>query len=170
MHFSDVGGIGEGKRLLVVCTANVCRSPLVAALIQQRLKECSLDKQIHVESAGVHALTGAEIDPVILHLLHDLHIKPAEHRATPVVESALVGADLVLVMEEAHRQALFYRLPAALPKIFMLSELAGRYEDVRDPHGQNFAAYLATLEHVTDLLDAGWPTLLQRLQTKNTGV
>ena len=169
MYFSDGEGIGGNKKLLVVCTANVCRSPLVAALIQHRLAEGGLGSEIHVESAGVHALTGAEIDPVVLNLLRGLGIEPAEHRATPVVESALVTADLVLVMEEAHRQALFYRLPAALPKIFMLSEVAGRYEDVRDPHGQELAAYQATLDHVTELLSAGWSTLIRKLQKKDTG-
>lgn len=169
MFFSDVGGVSDSKRLMVVCTANICRSPLVAALIQHRLVEDGLGSEIHVESAGVHALTGAEIDPIVLRLLHDLGIEPAEHRATPVVESALVSADLVLVMEEAHRQALFYRLPAALPKIFMLSEVAGRYEDIRDPHGRDLAVYQATLDHVTELLAAGWPTLLQKLKKKNTG-
>lgn len=169
MFFSVGEGIGRNKKLLVVCTANVCRSPLVAALIQHRLTEGGLGSEIHVESAGVHALTGAEIDPVVLYLLRELGIEPAEHRATPVVEAALVSADLVLVMEEAHRQALFYRLPAALPKIFMLSEVAGRYEDVRDPHGLDLAAYQATLDHVMKLLAAGWPTLIQKLQKKDTG-
>jgi len=133
LFFSVGEGIGRNKKLLVVCTANVCRSPLVAALIQHRLAEGGLGSEIHVESAGVHALTGAEIDPVVLYLLRELGIEPAEHRATPVVEAALVSADLVLVMQEAHRQALLYRFPAASPKNCMLREVGGHYEEVRDP-------------------------------------
>lgn len=169
--FPSDGEEGLGTiRLLVVCTANVCRSPLVAALIQQRLADTNLSEGIRIESAGVYGHTGDSIDPVVLDLLRELGIEPAAHRATPVEESALHGADLVLVMEEAHRQALFYRLPAALPKIFMLSELAGRYEDIRDPHGQDLADYRATFDQVTELLEAGWPTLMQKLQKKNTGV
>ena len=162
---------GQGMvRLLVVCTANVCRSPLVAALIKQRLEENSLRKDVQVESAGVYSSAGDSIDPIVLHLLHELGIEPAAHRATPVEESTLSRADLVLVMEEAHRQSLFYRLPAALPRIFMLSELAGRYEDICDPYGQELAGYRAMLDHVTELLDAGWSTLMRKLAQQNVSV
>jgi protein-tyrosine-phosphatase len=69
-------------------------------------------------------------------------------------------------MEEAHRQSLFYRLPSALPKIFLLSELAGRHDEVADPYGMPAAIYQATLELVTELLKAGWPQLLKRLGIK----
>ena len=170
MYFSEGGSQRDRRQLLVVCTANVCRSPRVAALIKRRLAELGLDELIHVESAGVHARAGAAIDPVVLEILRAMSIQPAEHRATPVVEAALVSADLVLVMEEAHRQALFYRLPAALPKIFMLSEMAGRYEDVRDPFGQDMQTYQATLDHVTELLEIGWPVIIQKLKsTKKAG-
>jgi protein-tyrosine phosphatase len=61
-------------------------------------------------------------------MLDELGISLAGKYATPVAETALSEAAMVLVMEEAHRQALFYRLPNALSKIFLLSELARRYE------------------------------------------
>lgn len=77
----------------------------------------------------------------------------------------LSAADLILVMEEAHRQSLFYRLPSVLPKIFLLSELAGRHDEVADPYGMLFA-HQATLDLVTELLKAGWPQLLKRLGIK----
>lgn len=154
------------KQVLVVCTANVCRSPLVAALLQRRIAQAGLANVIQVASAGVRAVPGDAVDPVIVALLNESGIELAAKYATPVAEQALREADLVLVMEEAHRQALFYRLPSALPKVFLLSELAGRCDEVTDPHGMPEAAYRATLRLVTVLLAEGWPQLLQRLGIK----
>ncbi len=154
------------KQILVVCTANVCRSPLVASLLQQTITQSGLAEVVRVESAGVRAVAGAEVDPMIAVMLDELGVALAAKYATPVAERALSAADLVLVMEEAHRQALFYRLPSALPRIFLLSELAGRHDEVADPYGLPVAAYRTTLKQVTELLDEGWPQLLKRLDIK----
>jgi protein-tyrosine phosphatase len=155
---------GEKKRILTVCTANVCRSPFVASLLQHRVKEAGLEAAVCVESAGVRALPGHQVDPIIAAMLTERAIALAGEYATPVAEQALREADLVLVMEETHRQALFYRLPDALPKIYLLSELSGRFDEVADPHGLDKRAYETMASLVTELLDQGWPRLLQRLQ------
>jgi protein-tyrosine phosphatase len=154
------------KQILVVCTANVCRSPLVASLLQQKIAHFGLAGAVMVESAGVRAVAGDEVDPMIVAMLDRAGVELAAKYATPVAERALQEADLVLVMEEAHRQSLFYRLPSALPKVFLLSELAGRHDEVVDPHGMPAAAYEATLDLATELLDEGWPQLLKRLDIK----
>ncbi|WP_298981997.1 arsenate reductase/protein-tyrosine-phosphatase family protein [Caldilinea sp.] len=151
------------KRVLVVCTANVCRSPYVASLLQQRIRAAGLDDRICVESAGVQAQPGREVDPTIRAMLEARQIPPADQYAKPVVEDDLRKADLVLVMEEAHRQLLFYRLPGALSKIFLLSELAGRYQEIDDPHGAGLEEYLSMAALVDELLEQGWPQLLKRL-------
>lgn len=151
------------KRVLVVCTANVCRSPYVASLLQQRIRAARLDTRVHVESAGVQALLGREVDPTIKAMLEERQIPLAQQYARAVLEDDLRKADLVLVMEEAHRQLLFYRLPGALSKIFLLSELAGRYEEIDDPHGAGSEEYMAMAALVDELLEQGWPQLLRRL-------
>ncbi len=128
--------------------------------------QAGLADEIQVASAGVLAVSGDTVDPMIVALLEEQGVALAAKYATPVAEHALRTADLVLVMEEAHRQALFYRLPSALPKVFLLSELAGRYDEVTDPYGMPEAAYRATLDLVMELLTEGWPQLLQRLGIK----
>ena len=151
------------KRILVVCTANVCRSPYVASLLQHRIRAAGVDDRVGVESAGVQVQPGREVDPTIKAMLEERQIPLAQQYARPVLENDLRRADLVLVMEEAHRQLLFYRLPSALSKIFLLSELAGQYEEIRDPHGAGFDEYMAMAALVDELLERGWPQLLRRL-------
>ena len=131
----------DEKQVLVVCTANVCRSPFVAALLQQRIRDVTGGDIVRVESAGVRVRPGQAVDPTIAAMLDEMGVELAGKNAVPVVEGALRRADIILVMEEAHRQALFYRLPDALPKIFLLSELAHRFDEIPDPHGQGAQEY-----------------------------
>jgi protein-tyrosine-phosphatase len=51
------------KTLLVLCTGNIYRSPLVAALVQQRLAAANLAGAVEVISAGIFAIDGAPADP-----------------------------------------------------------------------------------------------------------
>ena len=154
------------KQVLIVCTANICRSPFVAALLQRRVQQAGLADVVSVESGGVRAVAGIAVDPVIVTMLAEMGVELAGKYATPVVESTLREADLVIVMEEAHRQALFYRLPSALPKIFLLSELSGRFDEVADPYGMESTAYRAMQALAMDLIERGWVRLLQRLDIK----
>jgi protein-tyrosine phosphatase len=82
------------KQILVVCTANVCRSPLVASLLQQKIIQSGLAGAVMVESAGVRAVAGDEVDPVIVTMLDKVGVELAAKYATPVAERALREADL----------------------------------------------------------------------------
>ena len=151
------------KQVLVVCTANVCRSPFVAALLQQRIQHAGLEDAVCIESAGVHAQPGRPVDPTIVAMLDEMGVELAEKQAMPVMESALRRADIILVMEEAQRRALFYRLPDALSKVFLLSELAHRFDEVPDPYGQSAQDYAVMAELVLELVEQGWPEIQKRL-------
>lgn len=153
----------ERKQVLAVCTANVCRSPFVAALLQQRFRENGYGDVVSVESAGVRAESGREVDSTIVAMLADMGVELAAKKAMPVLEETLRKADIILVMEEAQRQALFYRLPNALPKIFLLSELAHRFDEIPDPYGQGAHAYEVMAALVLELIEQGWPEMLKRL-------
>ena len=61
-----------------------------------------------------------------MRLLAERGIDLSGHRATALDEEELRLADLILVSEEAHRQAIFYRSPQALHKVWLLTELNRR--------------------------------------------
>jgi len=54
-------------KILVVCTANICRSPAAQHFLLQSLK----GKQVTVTSAGTLALDGNAADPTIQTLMLD---------------------------------------------------------------------------------------------------
>ena len=151
------------KQILVVCTANICRSPLVAGELCARLATNYLADQVEVKSAGIYARLGEKASPYSVELLAAKGIDISQHIATPLSELDVQQADLILVMEERHRQSIFHYSPADSYKVLLLSELANEHFDLKDPYGQNKAAYRVMLTTVEQILDRGWPNLMARL-------
>src|SRR5919202_3336982 len=115
---------GEGraehvKKILFVCTANICRSPMAEAMFNVLAEEKGLDYQ--AESAGVAALIDEDMAPNARAVLEEVGIYAEGHRARQVSEEMLKEADLVLTMGPRHSAALhkhFGHLPGrvyALP-------------------------------------------------------
>ena len=97
-------------------------------------------------------------------MLAERGIDIGDHRAHTVDEREIAEADLVLVMEEAHRRTLFYNYPHLLGKIFLLSEMSGNYHDIKDPYRQPKEAYQRTADELATLIEDGYPTILRRLR------
>ena len=78
------------SRLLVLCEANICRSPLAASLLRKLTNA-------KVDSAGLTARPDDPADPVYLDMAQTLGLDLSHHRSKPV-DSRLGRADLILVM------------------------------------------------------------------------
>jgi protein-tyrosine phosphatase len=102
--------------VLVVCTGNVCRSPLVAALLTR-----GLDPGLVVVSAGTRAAVGAPA-------CRRLHPEPlpgaAGHRARPLTADDVRSAALVLGAARAHRSAAVALMPSVQRRAFTLAQAA----------------------------------------------
>ena len=136
---------------------------MVAALLQARLAASGLADQVQVTSAGIFAVAGAPADPTVATVLQERGISVAGHRARDVTIADLAAADLVLVMEEAQRQSIFYRAPHLLYKVVLLSELVGRHVDLPDPLGASITVVRALAATADGYLDDGWPMILRQL-------
>jgi len=156
------------KRVLLVCTANICRSPMAMGLLRERLRQDGLEEQVTVSSAGVYGLDGNPASQPGVEVLAERGIDISDHRAHTVAEREIAQADLVLVMEEAHRRTLFYNYPHLLGKIFLLSEMSGNYHDIKDPYRQPKEAYQRTANEMAALIEDGYPTTLRRLRIDQT--
>jgi len=152
------------KRVLIVCTANICRSPMAMGLLAARLRQDGLEDQVTVSSAGVYGLDGSPASQPGVDVLAERGIDIGDHRARTVNAREITAADLVLVMEEAHRRTLFYNYPQHLGKIFLLSEMSGNYHDIKDPYRQPKEAYERTVDELAALIEQGYPTILKRLR------
>ncbi|WP_448614613.1 arsenate reductase/protein-tyrosine-phosphatase family protein [Modestobacter sp. URMC 112] len=122
-------------RLLFVCTGNICRSPVAAALmatwVAAELGQQSAE--VLIDSAGVAAAVGRPMDTDSCWALGQVGGDPerlGEHRARRLVESDIDCADLVLTMTRGHRRTVLGMAPRALKRTFTVPEAAALLESV----------------------------------------
>ncbi len=152
------------KHILIVCTANICRSPMAAALLRGRLATLGLAGEVEVKSAGVFAQEGQGASRLAVAVLAERNVSLDDHRSLPVSAELLAEADIILVMEEAHRRSLFYLAPQHLGKVFLLTEMSGRNSDISDPFGGPREGYVRTADLLDSMIRAGLPAILKRLR------
>lgn len=108
-----------------MCTANVCRSPLMELLLRQRLDPATFE----VASAGVMGWRSAPIDSMVRLELARLDIDGSDFRSQPLRMEHVGASDLVLTATREHRAAVLDLDPSALRKTFTLLEFAALAED-----------------------------------------
>ena len=141
--------------VLVICTGNVCRSPLAAALLADRLSREGYPS-IRVESAGTHVARPAPPLPYVVQVLAERGIDISGHRARLVTPEMLRRAALVLVMEKAQADHLRALAPEVSPQLRRFSEIVGEEYDIRAPYQGSLWAHRLLAEELAGLVDAGW--------------
>ncbi|MEZ0166476.1 hypothetical protein AB2L27_17080 [Kineococcus sp. LSe6-4] len=114
--------------VLLVCTANVSRSPMAASLLRHHLAERFAERAatIRVASAGTNALAGEPVDRDVATVLRTLG-RPdlTGGEAGRQLDAGTVGAaDLVLTMTREQRGAVISLVPPAQRRVFTVLELA----------------------------------------------
>jgi len=111
-------------RILVVCTANIARSPLAAAMLAAEVQRRHLGACIRVDSAGVRARPGHPAAEHTLTVAARRGLDLRAHRSRPTIDAAPEGADLVLTMSQRQRDHLGGSYAGMAARVFSLPELA----------------------------------------------
>jgi protein-tyrosine phosphatase len=109
--------------ILVVCTGNVCRSPLGEFLLRDALR----DVPVSVSSRGTRALRDRPPTRETVDLASSLGIPAvsiSQHRGRQLREADLADADLVIAMAREHRREVVELSPAHVRTTFLLREIA----------------------------------------------
>ena len=156
------------KQVLVVCTGNICRTPMALALLQHEFEQAGLSEQVQVDSAGVYAVVGGRASQGSVKAMNARGLDISGHRGKQLDWQLVSASDIILVMEESQRRSIFMNWPQALSKTYLLSEMAGEHADVKDPYGMSQVDYDTTSEIIDDLVRRGLPTILQKLGLHGT--
>lgn len=124
-------------QVLLVCTANICRSPMAEALWQE--SAAGRPEPPSVGSAGMEAEPGRPPDSTCVELMAARGLDISAHRASRFRADVATGCELILVMEPAHAR----RIQALAPQLAGRVQLLGRWTSgsIRDPYRRPQAAY-----------------------------
>lgn len=169
-----LSGPAPGPRVLLVCAANVCRSPLAAQILRERAARANAapgtgghsppsTAAVHVESAGVHAPRRAErLDPRALATLRQRGYAAKDSRSRALTASDFERFDLLLAMDGEVLAAMEQLCPPVQRhKLRRFLDYAPGLEgrDVPDPYWGDTRGF----EHVVDLCEAAAVGLLDAL-------
>jgi protein-tyrosine-phosphatase len=126
----------------MVCTGNICRSPMAAGLLRHYLP-ADLKARIEVTSAGTHALHGHQAHEYAVAAMARIGIDISGHRARQITRDIARDTDLILVMEAAQADIVKKLLGWGASKPRMISEFDSEtpVNDINDPYGDPLEAY-----------------------------
>jgi protein-tyrosine phosphatase len=115
---------------------------MAEALLKQTLSDAGKDACV-VSSAGLGALVGQPPNPNACNLMLKKNIDISGYRARQLTGDMIRKADLVLVMESSHKNAIEEFEPCAKGKVFRLGHW-GDF-DIADPYRKDLSAFEASL-------------------------
>ena len=144
-----------GIRILLVCTANMCRSPMAQAILTSMLAQRGIAAE--VISAGL-LQAGQPMAPEAMDALGVEGAAMGSYRSRSLVAGDVAWADLVLGMAREHVRESVVLMPEAWGYTFTLKEIVRRGE-AHGPRGvgqllRSWVAEVSVDRHRSDLLGA----------------
>jgi protein-tyrosine phosphatase len=126
----------------MVCTGNICRSPIAAGLLNHFLPK-ALQGQIEATSAGTHALVGHQASRYALEAMDQIGIDIRAHQARQITTKIARESDLILTMDVAHSKRVKRLLSWRQKPPRRISEFNPQtpVHDIVDPYGGPLQAF-----------------------------
>ena len=144
------------KTILFVCTGNVCRSPMAAGLLYDKLVRSKSHQRVRVRSAGTWALEGQPASAYARQVMSERDLDISGHTGRTITQQDVDEADLILVMTRLHAEIVSRRQERTDGKVHLLSEMAGDAYDIQDPYGGSLPDYRKTAAELADLIERGY--------------
>lgn len=140
-------------RVLMVCSGNICRSPLAEGLLAKE----NFPKVVSVASAGIGALVGSAAHPEAIRVARAQGFDIQSHRARQFNQTLAQTHDLVLVMEHYQRQWIEQSFPYLCGRVHLLGKWQNR--EIADPFRRGPQAFDTAMADIVQALSTWRPRL-----------
>jgi len=155
--------VANEKRILFVCTGNICRSPMAEGLMRHAARTRG---DIEVASAGVATGYGQQPSESGIEALRQWDIDISDITSQPLSDELVDWATHIFAMTRSHLDAILTFFPEAETKAWLACEFhpdLAQFPEVPDPIGLGLHAYLQT----RDILSKAVPSLLQFIDSSD---
>ena len=153
------------KRILTVCTGNICRSPTAEAVLTKKFEEAGMGNLVEIESAGTQAINfvGAPANADAATAAARRQYSLAGLQARQFDLNDFIDFDYILAMDKENFQRISYLKPLnsrAELRLFMSYIPALSSTDVPDPYRRKTEAF----EKALDLIEMGAGAFVEALK------
>lgn len=124
--------------ILVVCTGNICRSPIGERFLRRALPNKRID------SAGTGALVGHDADSSATKIAAQNGLSLEGHKGQQFTSSLAREYDLILVMEKSHIEQICRIAPEARGKTMLFGQWLGHRDP--DPYRKSEEAFASVYQ------------------------
>jgi protein-tyrosine-phosphatase len=149
--------------ILIVCTGNICRSPMAQGLLAHALSaQPEPLRNLKVISAGVAARTGEPISENSVTALKKVGIDISHLQSTGLNQQMLDNALVVFGMTESHRAIIRQRARPAPDRLHLFREFlpAPAAHEIGDPYGGPLKLYEAARDEMVEAI----PSIIEHLK------
>ena len=148
------------RKICFVCTGNACRSPFAECVMRKLLKDAGIDG-IEVYSLGTLDWGENPRDADMVEVAKEMGYN-LTGITTPMTRDKLLAADMIIVFDERHRDAITRELDYShWDRIVLFNRVAfDESGNVEDPHYQTRAVYQRVAQHI----ECGCRMLIEKLK------
>lgn len=153
---------GNRKVITIVCTGNVCRSPMAERLLRHAL--AAEDPPLNtykVISAGVSAFPGDPASRNSVNALSKVGLDLSDHRSRPLSDQLVEISDFILAMTSGHIEMIRMQYPDLTDNLHRFREwVEDGSKEVPDPVGGSLQLYLDTRDNIAEAI----PSIIKQIR------